>query len=66
MDPYHFSSQSSAHFEFNIDSNLNLLNNEIGDEGEGPSTSVQQQNIDIPECSVRIGSIGIPPPAETS
>jgi hypothetical protein len=40
MNPYHFSSQSSVHFDFNIDLNLNLLNNEIGDEGEG--LSVQQ------------------------
>jgi hypothetical protein len=46
MDPYYFSSQSSAHFESNIDPNLNLLNNEIGDEGEGPNASVQQQNIE--------------------
>jgi hypothetical protein len=57
MNPHHFSSQSSTHFDFNIDPNLNLINNEIGDEGEG--LSVQQQNIDTPECSVGMGSMGI-------
>jgi hypothetical protein len=49
VDPYHFSSQSSAHFDFNIDLNLNILNNEVGDEGEGPSVQQQQQNLDISE-----------------
>jgi hypothetical protein len=55
MDSCHFSSQSSAHFDFNIDPNLNLLNNEIGDEGEGPS--VQQEHINTPKCCVGMGSV---------
>jgi hypothetical protein len=42
------------------------LNNEIGYEGEGPSVQVQQQNIDTSEYSVRMGSMCIPPPSETS
>jgi hypothetical protein len=61
MDPHHFSSQSSAYFQFNVDQNLNLLNNEISEEGEGHSI---QQNIIAPndtECSTGMGSTSILP-----
>jgi hypothetical protein len=58
-----YGSQLSAHFNFNIDPNLNLLNNEISDESEGPSIQ-QQQNIDTPEYSRGIESIGILSPSD--
>ena len=59
MDPYHSSSQSSAHFELNIVPNLNLLNNKIGNKGVGPSTQENLNASNELECTVGMGSISI-------
>jgi hypothetical protein len=60
MNLYHFSSQSSAHFEFNVDSNLNLLNNKIVNEGEGLSVQQNINALNDLECNIGMGSMGIP------
>jgi hypothetical protein len=58
MEPHlHHSLKSSTHFGFNIDLNLNLLDNQIGDEGKGPSV---QQNISTPSPNNLECSVGMP------